>query len=130
MVDFERLARPGLRDLRAYDTGHDLVALRRSFAEAQLVELGSNENPYGASPKAIEAIVAGRPRSIPAPGDGGEPGTRPRISTTCTGSRGTQVRSIASGTVAPGLRLRHARRLIVISATHTHEPTTTSTTPT
>ena len=61
MVDFERLARPGLRDLRAYDPGHDLVALRRSFAEAQLVELGSNENPYGASPKAIEAIVAALP---------------------------------------------------------------------
>ena len=61
MVDFERLARPGLRELRAYDPGHDLVALRRSFAEAQLVELGSNENPYGASPKAIEAIVAALP---------------------------------------------------------------------
>ena len=56
MVDFERLARPGVRDLRAYDPGHDLVALRRRFAEAQLVELGSNENPYGASPQAREAI--------------------------------------------------------------------------
>ena len=29
MVDFERLARPGVRELRAYDPGHDLVALRR-----------------------------------------------------------------------------------------------------
>ena len=56
MVDFERLARPGVRELRAYDPGHDLVALRRRFAEAQLVELGSNENPYGASPQAREAI--------------------------------------------------------------------------
>lgn len=57
MVDFEYLARPGVRELRAYDPGHDLVALRRRFAEAQLVELGSNENPYGASPRAREAIV-------------------------------------------------------------------------
>lgn len=56
MVDFERLARPGVRELRAYDPGHDLVALRRRFAEAQLVELGSNENPYGASPAARQAI--------------------------------------------------------------------------
>jgi len=62
MVDFERLARPGVRELRAYDPGHDLVSLRRRFAEAQLVgtpliELGSNENPYGASPCARQAIV-------------------------------------------------------------------------
>ena len=56
-MDFERLARPGVRELRAYDPGHDLVSLRRRFAEAQLVELGSNENPYGASPKARQAIV-------------------------------------------------------------------------
>ena len=56
-LDFEALARPGIRSLRAYDPGHDLVALRRRFAEAQLVELGSNENPYGASPKARQAIA-------------------------------------------------------------------------
>ena len=56
-MDFERLARPGVRELRAYDPGHDLVSLRRRFAEAQLVELGSNENPYGASPRARQAII-------------------------------------------------------------------------
>ncbi|RZA20093.1 MAG: histidinol-phosphate transaminase [Lysobacteraceae bacterium] len=77
MVDFQALARPGVRGLRAYDPGHDLVALRRRFVESQLVgarsagmgqagtgpastglvELGSNENPYGASPRAQQAIV-------------------------------------------------------------------------
>ena len=57
MVDFEALARPGIQRLRAYDPGHDLVALRRRFVEAQLVELGSNENPYGASPRAKQAVV-------------------------------------------------------------------------
>ena len=62
MVDFETLARPGVRGLRAYDPGHDLVALRRRYVEAQLVELGSNENPYGASPKARQAIVDAQDR--------------------------------------------------------------------
>ena len=37
--------------------------------------------------------------------------------------------NIASGTVSPGLSFRQARRLIDISATQIHEPTTTSTTP-
>ncbi len=62
MVDFETLAGPGVRGLRAYDPGHDMVALRRRYVEAQLVgapplEMGSNENPYGASPKARQAII-------------------------------------------------------------------------
>ena len=57
MIDFDALAQPGIRALRAYDPGHDLVALRRASAPAQLVELGSNENPYGASPTAKQAIV-------------------------------------------------------------------------
>ena len=66
MIDFEKLASPGVRGLRAYDPGHDLVALRRSFSQtaaqapqARLVELGSNENPYGASARARDAIVEG-----------------------------------------------------------------------
>src|SRR6476619_731565 len=37
--------------------------------------------------------------------------------------------NIARGTVAPGFSRRQARRLIDISATQIHEPTTTSTTP-
>lgn len=57
MIDFNALAQTGIRGLRAYDPGHDLVALRRSAGSAGLVELGSNENPYGASPKARQAVV-------------------------------------------------------------------------
>jgi histidinol-phosphate aminotransferase len=53
---FAAMARPGIRGLRAYDPGHDLVALRRR-CDAQLVELGSNENPYGASPAARAAML-------------------------------------------------------------------------
>lgn len=56
MIDFGQLAVPGIRGLRAYDPGHDLVALRRQAAQA-LVELGSNENPYGASPRAKQAAA-------------------------------------------------------------------------
>src|SRR5213076_483064 len=54
---FSDRAQPGVRALRAYDPGHDLVALRRRFADAQLVELGSNENPYGASPAVRAAVL-------------------------------------------------------------------------
>lgn len=54
----ERLAVPAVRALRAYDPGHDLVALRRRFAPELLVELGSNENPHGPSPRALDAAAA------------------------------------------------------------------------
>lgn len=56
MIDFEALAQPGIRGLRAYDPGHDLVALRRASARP-LLELGSNENPYGPSPQARQAAI-------------------------------------------------------------------------
>jgi len=55
--DFDALAQPGIRGLRAYDPGLDLVALRRRFAAGQLVELGSNENSHGPSPAARAAIL-------------------------------------------------------------------------
>lgn len=58
MIDFAALAQPGIRALRPYDPGHDLVALRRRFAPPLPVELGSNENPYGPSARAREAAVA------------------------------------------------------------------------
>jgi histidinol-phosphate aminotransferase len=58
MIDFESLANPGIRGLRAYDPGHDLVALRRAHAHDVLVELGSNENPHGPSPAAKQAVLA------------------------------------------------------------------------
>lgn len=47
----------GVQALKAYDPGHDLVALRRQFGVAQLVELGSNENSYGPSPAARAAVL-------------------------------------------------------------------------
>lgn len=52
--DAGRLANAAVRTLRAYDPGHDLPALRERFG-AELVELGSNENPTGPSPEALLA---------------------------------------------------------------------------
>ena len=55
--DFVALAQPGIRSLRAYDPGLDLVALRRADRAGVLVELGSNENSHGPSPAARAAIL-------------------------------------------------------------------------
>jgi histidinol-phosphate aminotransferase len=57
-VFFAALAQPGVRGLRAYDPGHDLVAMRRRFPAGDLIELGSNENPYGPSPHALDVARA------------------------------------------------------------------------
>lgn len=58
--DFDALAQPGIRSLRAYDPGHDLVALRAGHAGG-LIELGSNESPCGVAPGVMEAIAAALP---------------------------------------------------------------------
>ncbi|HJU07829.1 MAG TPA: histidinol-phosphate transaminase [Rhodanobacteraceae bacterium] len=53
--DATRLANAATRALRAYDPGHDLPALRKHFG-ARIAELGSNENPLGPSPRALDAM--------------------------------------------------------------------------
>ncbi len=55
---FAALANPGIRGLRAYDPGLDLVALRRRHPAGALVELGSNENSHGPSAAALAAYAA------------------------------------------------------------------------
>ncbi|HEY6942224.1 histidinol-phosphate transaminase [Dokdonella sp.] len=55
--DASLLANPATAALRAYDPGHDLPALRQRFG-ATIAELGSNENPLGPSPRALEAMRA------------------------------------------------------------------------
>jgi histidinol-phosphate aminotransferase len=55
--DASRLANAATAALRAYDPGHDLPALRRRFGAA-IAELGSNENPLGPSPRALDAMRA------------------------------------------------------------------------
>lgn len=53
---FASRAVAGVRGLRAYDPGHDVAALRVAHG-LSLAELGSNENPYGASPRARAAML-------------------------------------------------------------------------
>ncbi|HET6604178.1 MAG TPA: histidinol-phosphate transaminase [Xanthomonadaceae bacterium] len=64
---FDALATASVRSLRAYDPGHDLVALRRRFGG--LLELGANESPYGPSPRAVAAVhgVLGELHRYPDP---------------------------------------------------------------
>ncbi|GAB6196264.1 histidinol-phosphate transaminase [Lysobacter xanthus] len=52
---FASRATAGIAALRAYDPGHDVVAMRGRTQ--WLVELGSNENPYGPSPRARAAVL-------------------------------------------------------------------------
>lgn len=60
------LANPAIGKLRAYDPGHDLQALRERFGAA-IAELGSNENPLGPSPRAIEAMRKALPETFRYP---------------------------------------------------------------
>jgi histidinol-phosphate aminotransferase len=55
--DAAKLANASTSALRAYDSGHDLPALRARFGDS-IAELGSNENPLGPSPRALEAMRA------------------------------------------------------------------------
>lgn len=50
-----RLANRVVACLHAYDPGHDLPALRERYGDV-LAELGSNENPLGPSPHALQAM--------------------------------------------------------------------------
>jgi histidinol-phosphate aminotransferase len=55
--NFNALANAGVQGLKAYDPGHDIVKLRQQFSNTLLVELGSNENTYGPSPRSREAVL-------------------------------------------------------------------------
>ena len=53
-----QFAHPGLADPEYYVAGlpADYVAARYGIDPSQISKLGSAENPFGASPKAIEAV--------------------------------------------------------------------------
>ena len=54
--NFESLAVPGVRELKPYTPGKPTSELEREYGVTESIKLASNENPLGASPKAIEAI--------------------------------------------------------------------------
>lgn len=57
-VDFLALAQPGVQKLSPYVPGKPVDELARELGldPAQIIKLASNENPLGASPRALEAI--------------------------------------------------------------------------
>lgn len=56
MADYKSLVWKGLLDLSAYVPGKPVKELQREIGIEKVVKLASNENPYGASPKAVEAL--------------------------------------------------------------------------
>jgi histidinol-phosphate aminotransferase len=51
MVDFYRLAQPGITELSPYQPGKPVEELERELGISNIVKLASNENPLGPSPK-------------------------------------------------------------------------------
>ena len=50
------LVRHGINDLKAYVPGKPVEEVKEELGLREIIKLASNENPLGASPKAIEAI--------------------------------------------------------------------------
>ncbi|MBI5482082.1 MAG: histidinol-phosphate transaminase [Deltaproteobacteria bacterium] len=59
-----RLLRPAIAGLEPYVPGRSIeeVAAERGIAPDRIVKLGSNENPLGASPRALAALAAAGPQ--------------------------------------------------------------------
>lgn len=66
-----RLWRPALDRLTPYEAGPSLEALRAQLGLAEITRLSANENPLGASPRAVEAIRAEAARAHLYPDGGG-----------------------------------------------------------
>ena len=60
--DITRLFRPELANMQPYVPIHpfEVVSRRLGRPPEQIVKLDANENPYGPSPRAIEAMAAYR----------------------------------------------------------------------
>lgn len=56
IYDYNELAVPGVRELLPYTPGKPISELEREYGVSNSIKLASNENPLGASPKAIAAI--------------------------------------------------------------------------
>src|SRR5260370_895305 len=51
------LVPPYIESLRPYEAGRSIEEIQREFGITQVTKLGSNENPLGASPLALKAMV-------------------------------------------------------------------------
>lgn len=55
-MTFQDLACEGIQKLKPYQPGKPISELEREYGVSNIIKLASNENPIGASPKAVEAI--------------------------------------------------------------------------
>src|SRR5947207_786923 len=53
-----RLVPDHIEALEAYQAGRSIEAVQKEYGLSEIAKLGSNENPLGPSPKALEAISA------------------------------------------------------------------------
>ena len=51
------LVPPNIEALRPYEAGRTIDSVRRQYGLTRIAKLASNENPLGASPKAVEAMA-------------------------------------------------------------------------
>jgi len=56
---FEKLLRPGVKEIKEYVPGKSIEEIARKYglASDKIIKLGSNENPLGASPLSVSAIL-------------------------------------------------------------------------
>ena len=57
------LVPPYIESLRPYEAGRTIESVRKQYGLSHVAKLASNENPLGASPKAIEAMTQGAERA-------------------------------------------------------------------
>ena len=69
--DAQKLAVPGVRGLQPYVPGKPIEELEREYGVTNAIKLASNENPLGASPKALAAAQAALPEMARYPDGGG-----------------------------------------------------------
>src|SRR5580698_10097759 len=51
------LVPPNIEALRPYEAGRTIESVRKQYGLTRIAKLASNENPLGASPKAVEAMA-------------------------------------------------------------------------
>jgi histidinol-phosphate aminotransferase len=56
-INFKDLALPGIRDLQPYKGGKSIEEVEREYSIPEAIKLCSNENPFGLSPLAKNAII-------------------------------------------------------------------------
>ena len=54
--DIMLLCRPEVRSLPVYNSGASIASVRAKYSPDRITKLASNENPYGASPDALQAL--------------------------------------------------------------------------